>query len=194
MKNILKFGLMLVIALTGINVKANDVNFYLDVKKEQGKRIAFELNEINKVDLSIYDSAYNLIHSEKVNSNGNISKTYDLKELPDGNYFLEAESEMKILKYKISILGEEAILDNSAESAVYKPVFEDKNGIVSLSILNIDKSPVSIKIYDEENSEVYDSAILTEQKVIKFFDLYRDSNQEYTFVVKYDNKTFTKTF
>lgn len=194
MKNILKFSLMLVIVLTGINVKASEVNFYLNVKKEEGKKIAFELNDINKADLSIYDAAHNLIHSEKVNSSNNISRTYDLKNLPDGNYFLEAESEMKIVKYNISIIGEKAILGTSAVSAIYKPVFENKKGIVALNILNFDKSPVNIKIYDEENVEVYDSAILTEQNVNKFFDLNRDSNQEYTFVVKYDDKTFTKTF
>lgn len=194
MKNILKFSLMLVIALTGINVKANDVNFYLDVKKNEGKRIAFELNEINKVNLSIYDVEYNLIHSEKVDTNSNISRTYDLKDLPDGNYFLEAESEMKIVKYKISILGQEATLGKNAISAVYKPVFENKKGIVSLSILNFDKSPVNIKIYDQENVEVYNSATLTDQNINKFFDLNRDANQEYTFVLICDDKTYTKTF
>jgi len=40
-----------------------------------------------------------------------------------------------------------------------------------LSILNIDESPVNIKIFDDEENEVYNSAILTDQTINKIFDI-----------------------
>jgi hypothetical protein len=194
MKKILKFSLVLLVALTTMNLHAGTVDFTLNVKKEQGKMVTFALNMTNKVDLSIYDANEKLIHSETVDSKKNIDRTYDLKALPDGTYFLVAESEMKISRYKISVAGATATLSENAISEVYKPVFVNKNGLVALSILNLEKSPVSIKIFDNEDNEVYNSAILTDQNINKFFDVKNIKFETYTFVMTYNNKTFTKTF
>jgi hypothetical protein len=173
---------------------AGTVDFTLDVKKGQGRMVTFALNQIEKIDLSIYDAEGKMIHSEMVDSKKNVSRTYDLKDLPDGTYFLQAESELKISKYKISVIGTAATLSENAISEVYKPVFVDKKGLVALNILNLDKSPVNIKIFDNEDNEVYDSAILTDQNINKFFDVKNIKFETYTFVMTYNNKTFTKTF
>lgn len=194
MKKILKFSLVLVVALTAINAHAADVDFLLNVKKEQGKRITFAFNEVNKVALTIYDANDKLINSEELNSKGIISRTYDLNALPEGTYFLEAESEFKVAKYKISVVGTIASLSESPLSVVYKPIFVNKNGLVSVSILNLDKSPVEIKIYDADNTEVYKSAILKDQNITKLFDISEIGVKNYTFVMSYDNKVFTKNF
>lgn len=195
MKKFLKVSLMLLVALTTMNLHAGTVDFTLNVKKEQGKMVTFALNMTNKIDLSIYDANDKLIHSEMVNSKKNIDRTYDLKALPDGIYFLVAESEMKISRYKISVAGATATLSENAISEVYKPVvFVDKKGLVALSILNIDKSPVNIKIFDDEENEVYNSAILTDQTINKIFDIKNIKLETYTFVMTYNNKTFTKSF
>ncbi|MBX9807677.1 MAG: T9SS type A sorting domain-containing protein [Flavobacteriaceae bacterium] len=194
MKKILKFSLVLLVALTTMNLSAGTVDFTLNVKKEQGKMVTFALNITNKVDLSIYDANDKLIHSETVDSKKNINRTYDLKDLPDGTYFLQAESELKIFRYKISVAGATATLSENAVSEIYKPVFVNINGLVALSILNLDKSPVNIKIFDNEENEVYDSALLKGQNVTKVFDIKNFQNEEYTFVVTENDKTFTKTF
>jgi hypothetical protein len=194
MKKISKFSLMLGVTLLTMNVHAGTVDFSLDVKKEQGKKVTFAINKINKMDLSIYDANDKLIHSESVNSKKNMNRTYDLNALPEGTYFLEAESDSKISRYEISVVGATASLATGAVSEVYKPVFTFKNGLVWVNILNLDGSPVNIKIYDKEDNEVYDSASLTDQNVTKVFDVNNIQNEAYTFVVTDNNKTFTKTF
>jgi hypothetical protein len=166
----------------------------LDVKKEQGKMVTFALNQIEKIDLSIYDADDKLIHSENVDSKKDIKRTYDLKALPEGTYFLQAESDSKILRYEISVVGETASLSGDAVSEVYKPVFAVKKGLVWVNILNLDESPVNIKIYDNEYNEIYNSASLMSQTVTKVFDINNFQNEEYTFVVTDNDKTFTKTF
>ena len=117
-----------------------------------------------------------------------------MKALPDGTYFLVAESDMKISRYKIEVAGATATLSENAISEVYKPVFVDKKGLIALSILNLDNSPVNIKIFDDEENEVYNSAILTDQTINKIFDVKNIKFETYTFVMTYNNKTFTKTF
>ncbi|MGK0296141.1 MAG: hypothetical protein ACI884_002316, partial [Ulvibacter sp.] len=78
MKKILKFSLVAAALLTVMNVSALGNDFSLDVKKVQGKKVTFVLNEVNKVELSILDLDDKLIHSENVNSKGSVNRTYDL--------------------------------------------------------------------------------------------------------------------
>jgi hypothetical protein len=194
MKKISKFSLMLGVALLTMNSHAGTVDFTLDVKKEQGKMVTFALNNMDKMSLSIYDAEGKLIHSEKVDSRKNINRTYDLKAFPGGTYFLEAESDTKISRYEISVVGTTATLSVDPISEVYKPSFVNKKGMVRLTFLNMDKSPVNIKIYDNANNEVYDSDVILDQEVKKVFDISRINDEEYTFVVTHKDKTYTKTF
>ncbi len=194
MKKISKFSLMLGVALLTMNSHASTVDFTLDVKKEQGKMVTFALNNMDNMSLSIYDAEGKLIHSEKVDSRKNINRTYDLKSFPGGTYFLEAESDTKISRYEISVVGATATLSSNPVSEVYKPSFVNKKGLVRLSFLNLDKSPVNIKVYDKDNNEVYDSDVILDQEVKKAFDINSVGDEEFTFMLTYKDKTFTKTF
>jgi hypothetical protein len=193
MKNLFKFSLVLGVALLTMNVHASDIDFSLGVKKEKGKIITFVLNDAKKLDLSIYDASNRLIHSEKVSSE-NVIKTYDLKDLPDGIYYLEAESELKISRYKISVFEKSALLSETSISEVYKPVFIEKDGLLTVSILNTAKSSAYIKIYDHDDNEVYDSGMINDERISKNFDVSNVTSEGYTFIISYGNKAFTKTF
>lgn len=194
MKKISKFGLMLGVTLLTMNSYAGTLEFTLNVKKEQGKTVTFALNKMDKVDLSIYDADGRMIHSEKVDSQKIINRTYDLKALPEGTYFLEAESDTKISRYEISVVGTTAKLSDNPVSEVYKPIFVNKKGLVRVSFLNLDKSPVNIKIYDKANNEVYDSNVLMDQDVKKLFNINQIDDEQYTFVMTYKDKSYSKTF
>lgn len=193
MKNFLKLSLLFALVLTAISAQAGEADFSLNVKKEKGKTVSFALNEVKKIELSIYDTSDKLIHTERISSNGHINRTYDLAALPEGTYYLEAETEMKIAKYAITVVGETATLSDLALSEVYKPIVLNNNGKVSLSILNLDKSPVSVLIYDTDGNEVYNNVFEGQQTVDKFFDITSVPREKYTFVMSYDNKTFTET-
>jgi len=192
MKKILKFSLVVAALLTVMNVSALGNDFSLDVKKVQGKKVTFVLNEVNKVELSILDLDNKLIHSENVNSKGSVNRTYDLNALPEGTYFLVAESDTKIAKYEISVIGQTAVLGANAVKETYKPMLVNNNGLVSLSIFNLGQNPVSIKIYNAADEEVYTSAVIEEQHISKYFDIKNLANEEYTFVMSYADKVFVK--
>lgn len=193
MKKILKFSLVLLVAFTSMGMHAGTPDFTLNVKKEEGKKVTFALKEMDNVTLSIYDAEEKLIYSEKVESPSNSYKTYDLRALPDGTYFLETESDTKISRYKISVQGKTAVLSAHAVSEIYKPTFVNKKGLVWISVLNMDESPVNIKIYDKAKNEVYDSDVIVDQNVKRVFDINKIKDEEYTFVLTYKDKVFSKT-
>jgi hypothetical protein len=194
MKNVFKFSLVLGVALFTMNVHASDVDFSLGVKKENGKMITFAFSDIKQMELTIYDAKNVLIYTEKRNSEEFISRSYDLKDLPEGEYFLVAESALKIATYKISVVGERAELSETPISEEFKPVFIKENGFVKVNFLNLDESATVIKIYDRDDVLVFDSGEMKDQKIAKIFDIYNIENEEYTIALTDNNKTYTKTF
>lgn len=193
MKKILKFSLVLLAAFIAPDIHAGTLDFTLNVKKEQGKKVTFVLNSLDKVELSIYDAEEKLIFTEKTESPNGVYRTYDLRALTDGTYFLEAESDNKIAKYEIKVDGNTALLSTHAVSEVYKPTFVNKKGLIWVSVLNSADTPVNIKVYDKANNEVYDSDVVTDRNIKRVFDLTKIKDEEYTFVMTYKNKIFTKT-
>lgn len=194
MKKILKFSLVLAaVVLTAVQAHAGNADFSLDLIKEEGKTVSFNLKETKKIDLSIYDTNDGLIYQEKVTSEENISRTYDLTALPDGIYFLKAESDLKISKYKIEVVGNKAKLSADAISEVYKPVLVNKNGMVTVNILNLEKTPVSVAIYNSEETEVYNETLTADLYVGKIFDLTSAPSSKYTFEITYNGKTYIET-
>lgn len=194
MKKILKFSLVLTaIVLTAVQAHAENADFSLDLIKKEGKTVSFSLKEIKKIDLSIYDINDSLIYQEKVTSEENINRTYDLTALPDGIYFLKAEDDRKISKYKIEVVGNTAKLSADAISEVYKPVLVNKNGIVTVNVLNLEKTPVTVVLYDSNQTEVYNETLEADLYVGKMFDLTAAQNGKYTFEITYNGKTFMET-
>ena len=194
MKKILKFSLVLAaVVFTAGQAHAGSADFSLDLIKEEGKTVRFSLKETKKIDLSIYDTNDSLIYQEKVTSEDTINRTYDLTALPNGIYFLRAESDLKISKYKIEVVGSKAKLTAAAISEVYKPVLVNKNGMVTVNILNLDTVPVAVTIYDSEENEVYNENLTAALYVGKIFDLTSTQNGKYTFEITYNGKTFSET-
>lgn len=194
MKRILKFSLVLAtVALTTANAHAGNVDFSLDLKKAEGKTVSFTLKEIKEINLAIYDASDILLYQEKVNSDAEVNRTYDLNAFPQGVYFLEAESATKISRYKIEVVGNVAKLSVDAVSEVFKPVFASKNGIVTMNMLNTTKAPVTVQLFNSNDIEMYSKKFTDEMNVGEIFDMSNMQGEKCTFVVTSDGKTFVET-
>lgn len=193
MKTILKFRLVLAVVLTAVGAHANNADFYLHVKKEQGKTIRFALNDVKETDLSIFDADEKLIYSENISGKNGVNRTYDLSELPKGTYFLEVETTAKVARYEITVSDKVAVLSKKATTETYKPVLTANNGFVTLNIANTEKSAVGLKIYDSNQNEVYSETLKGAPSVSKKFDISNSTGEKYTFVMTYDNKSFIES-
>lgn len=193
MKNLMKFGVALVAMFTSVVMHANDNDFNVKTKEGAGKAISFTVNDIKNVHVSLYAKDGSEIFDETLKSKeGKINRTYDLNALPDGTYFLETETAAKVARHEITIAGKTATVSEQVVAEIYKPVVLTKNGIVTVSILNNDKTPVEIKMYDEANNEVY-SETLSDQTIAKRFDINKSADKKFTLVMSYNNKTFVET-
>lgn len=127
MKKILKLSLLLVVAMTSMSSYAIDGDFLLSVKKGEGNEISFSLNQVKKINVSIYDDENNLIYTENAKGEKGIVRRYNLDEFPVGTYYLVVENNLKKVRHEIIISEEKSILTTKAISEVYKPALKNKN-------------------------------------------------------------------
>ena len=127
MKTILELSLVVLATMTTMGSYAIDGDFLLNVKKGKGNEISFSLNEIKKVNVSIYDDENNLIYTEKATGEKGIVRRYNLDEFPIGTYYLVVENNLKKVRHEIIISEEKSILTTKAISEVYKPALKNKN-------------------------------------------------------------------
>lgn len=193
MNKILKISLVMAVVLTALNAAAVNPDFSLDLKKVEGRKVSFTLKEMKKVKLSIYDSNDVLIFKEDVAASGNMNRTYDLTGLPDGDYYLETESNLKIMRYKIAVVGTVAKLSTEAVSEVYKPVFLLKDGKVTMNLLNMNEVPVTVKVLDAHDLEVHKETYASGVSFGKVFNMKKFEGKKCTFLISYDGNTYEKT-
>ncbi|MDR6843710.1 secretion protein [Flavobacterium granuli] len=127
MKTILKFSLVVLVAMTTMSSYAIDGDFLLNVKKGTGKKISFSVNEIPKASVTIYDKDHTAIYSEVATGKGGILRTYSLEDFPDGVYFLEVETNLKKVTHEIVISKEISSLSRRSIAEVYKGELKMKN-------------------------------------------------------------------
>jgi len=193
MKSLMKFGVALVALLTTVVSHANDNDFLVKTKEGAGKAISFTIKENKDVLVKLYAKDGAEIFNETVKSkNGKVDRTYDLNALPDGTYYLETETATKVARHEITIKGKSAVVAENAISEIAKPVVLNNKGIVTVQVSKNDKTPVDIKMYDENNNELYNETF-EGGKVAKRFDITKSTAKNFTLVIGYNNKLFVET-
>lgn len=195
MKKTLKISLVIAVVLTALNVRAvnSELPSNLKTKADDGKKVSFTLEETKNVQMTIFDSNDDLVFRENISVNDNKMRTYDLTHFPEGEYYLETESDLKISKYKIKVIGNVAHLSSEAVYVVYKPVFVSKDGLVTVKLLNLEETPISVTILDSNNNEVYQNTFKSEISFGKAFRIENIKNSKCTFIVAFAGKTFNST-
>ncbi|MBB6239731.1 hypothetical protein HDC90_004390 [Pedobacter sp. AK013] len=193
MKKFLKIGLIAALFFTATGVHANDDNFTPNVKSEKNKFIRFSIGKAEDVNLSFVGSDQEVLFEENIHSSAASSKVYDLNALPDGNYVLKIESDLKLAKYTVTIKNGKAMVSEPKISNVFKPVYTLKDEVVTLNLENLDKSPIEVKVYNEYNDEVYYEVFKDRTQLTKKFNISKTDSKELTFMVKFKDESFVKT-
>ena len=193
MKKFLKIGLIAALFFTATGVHANDDNFTLKVKGEKDKFIRFSVDKAEDVNLSLIGSDEEVLFEEKIHASAASSKIYDLNALPDGNYVLKVESDVKLAKYTVTIKDGEALVSEPKLSNIFKPVYTQNDQVITLNLDNLDKNPIEVKVYNEYNDEVYNEVFKDKTQLTKKFNISKTDSKELTFVVKFKDESFVKT-
>lgn len=191
MKRILKVtAIIALLLITNIGV-AMDSKIGLSVT-EKNKNLVLTLENASKdLTLKFTDTDENILYFEKM-TNGTVTKKFDLRSLHNGTYYLITSDKSRYNVYTVSIDGDNVSIIEKKETV--KPFFRKTKGKVFVNFLNLDKSKVVIKVYDEEYRVVFSETFNETMIVEKAFNFEGAYAGNYRVIVSDDNKSYSENF
>ncbi|WBV57073.1 hypothetical protein PFY10_01290 [Chryseobacterium daecheongense] len=179
--------------LFSANVMSKDRDFSLSFGNVQAKTLNFELSNARSVSVFVYNSAHDELFSENLTDGSHVMKTYDFQSFEPGTYYLVAESEMKIEKYKIQISSDNVMeVEKKPVSSINKPEYTISGNMAKLHMSDV-KGPVNISVYDLSNTTYYTSTReYADGNVDITFNLNPQTANQYIIQVEENGNIFNK--
>lgn len=173
---------------------AKNKDFSLSFGTSTSKTVRFEVSNAKNISLVIYNDSYGELYSERLENEDSVIKTYNLEDLAEGTYYLIAESEQKIEKYKIKISDDnKAEIEKTPFAIISKPEFSISDHIVKLHIANL-KNKVRISVTDYSGNTYYSSTKEGENGELNMtFDLDPKTADQYIISIEENGNTFNRT-
>lgn len=192
MKSILKLSLVIGFLFGSMSVSAKDGLFSISLAEVNSKTLRFEVFNAENVSLYFYDEKQDEIYSEKIGNRNSVEKSYDLSTLTAGDYFLVAESDFKIVKYKVTIDKNGNVLaEKTPVLAFNKPEYTIESNIVKLHLDQVDD--VTVSISDLSNNEYYKKTVKSQNGEINMkFDLNPSNAKHYIISVEKNGDVFNR--
>ncbi len=192
MKNLARKSLVAVGLMMSLSTLANDTEPTFKEKEKKVTNMRFENVEQGST-LSIKDLNGLVLYNEAIDQKGDYSKGFDLTALPNGDYFFELNSELKIVVIPFNVKSSDVVFDKESEESIYKPVVRTKDNMVYVSRTVIEETPLSYKLYYANNYDLVHTAKFEElEEVKKTYDFSTAKKGNYVFVFESKGRKFTK--
>lgn len=195
MKNLLKIGFVAGFTLFSTLGFARNNDNLVSLKTVTASTVNIELANAKNVSLHVYNDNDGEIYSEKISVDDNTIKAYNFKNMPSGTYYLVAETDFKIEKYKITIKGGKVFTDKTPVEELDKPKFLVNGGHhVKVNMDNL-KDNVKISVYDLSDNVYYNVVQAPENGKLNIdFDLNPDASDVYVIRIVKNGEVFKQTF
>lgn len=193
MNTFLKSAFLAGFLLISASVMSKDKDFSIALGTVNAKTINFEISNAKNVSLFVYNDIDGEIFSEKLDAETVISKSYDLNELSTGIYYLVAESDGKVEKYRININKDNIMeVEKTPISVINKPEYTVTGNFVKLHMSDV-KNPVVISVTDFADNNYYTETKQPEGANLNVtFNLDRNTSENYIIRVEENGNVFNK--
>jgi len=166
--------------------------FTPEIRVTGDKKIVLKLSNLSEsTQLVIKDkNGYNF-YSETINKNGVYSKVFDLTTLPDGNYKVELDGEIKIVTFPISIINNKIKTSDLIKTEIFKPIIHESGSKVYVSKKNPNNTPLHITILNSDNALVYEETLNGDAKLYRVYDFLKSGDYQISIIS--DEKTYHQT-
>jgi hypothetical protein len=168
---------------------ANGVKIEKSENKKVRLYIPTEATKSSSIDVAIIDLDGNVLYQGAAVPSKSGLQSFNLKNLPDGQYYITASNNAWWMSQGVTIRGNGLIVDSRNLQQVMEPTitaYEKNKIVVTMPATNI--KDASVAIYDAQNTLVHAERI--EGKARKF-DLSTLPEGSYTFVVGPEQKHFS---
>ncbi len=165
------------------------------IKEKEPKVTSMSFKKVEQGSkLSIKDGDGIVLYKESIVKTGDYSKGFDLTTLPNGDYYFELDSELKIVIIPFNVVSNQAVFKKEEKSTIFKPYIRVKDDMVFVSRVSYEESPMEFNIYYAENYDfVLSEKIENQAHLRKIYDFSEAKKGSYLFVFKSNGRKFTKT-
>lgn len=192
MKNVFKIISIAGALLISSKAMSKEKDFSISFGNIASQTLSFEVNNAENISLFIYNDADGEIYSEKVGNLNHVTKTYNMGNFEDGTYFLIAESEHKLEKYKIQINRKNMTLEKTPVKEIIKPEFVINGNKVNIKMDNLQGS-VNVSVQDLSNNIYFNEARTPKDGNINIsFQLNPKTSENYIIAVERNGDIFSR--
>lgn len=192
MKNVFKIISIAGALLIPSKAMSKEKDFSISFGNIASQTLSFEVNNAENISLFIYNDADGEIYSEKVGNLNHVTKTYNMGNFEDGTYFLIAESEHKLEKYKIQINRKNMTLEKTPVKEIIKPEFVINGNKVNIKMDNLQGS-VNVSVQDLSNNIYFNEARTPKDGNINIsFQLNPKTSEIYIIAVERNGDIFSR--
>ena len=192
MKKLTKKSLIVLGLCTSLLGFANNNHETFKEKEPKVTNMSFESVKQGSI-LSIKDQSGMILYKESIAKTGKYSKGFDLTSLPNGDYYFELDSELKIVVVPFTVALNEVDFLKEEENTIYKPVLRLKDEKVYLSRPMLDGTPIDVKIFFSDNYDlVVSENFEKESEVKRIYDFSKSKKGNYVFVFESNGRRYSK--
>jgi flagellar hook assembly protein FlgD len=157
------------------------------------KKLSVKFDNVNEdVQLRIKDASGLILFSESIEkSSANYLKTFDISTLPDGNYQIELEGQLKVVSFPFSIEDDKITSSMVEQNVTYKPFVWEKGNKVYVSKFNPEKADLNIAILNKSGDVIYSETLKDEAQLGRIYN-FSKTKGEFQISMSYNEKTYTQ--
>ncbi|MGJ5642916.1 hypothetical protein [Formosa sp. S-31] len=197
MKKVLKLSLGLLVMITSMTTSyADNVATKGDEKGKMEVTLTLENVKAGQQVL-IKDVSGVTIYKEAIQEAGLYHNTFDLKALPEGDYYFEHLKDFQIKLIPFTVKNETVTVNKANEKVFFKPALRKENNMLYLTQLALDKKDLKVSIYYSNNFNAEDELVLSETirdtvNIERIYGLSANKKGEYKVVLSTNGEEFVE--
>lgn len=161
----------------------------LIVNKE--KSFDLVLSDVTKsTQITLLDRSNNILFKQTVEKGESFSKTFNLELLPEGDYQVHIENEIKVKVLPVELYMYDVQVQHNVASEIYKPIVTEKGGMVYVSQFSPNGAPLYVAIYSSRNELLYEETLKGKIDLGKKFDFSKSYDGEYRFYLESNGMSY----
>lgn len=200
MKKVMKLSICMLVMVSSIATSyATNFSSFIDDKEKM--EITLTLKDAKEgQQLLIKDVNGLILHKETIEKTGLYNNTFDLTNLPNGNYYFEHQKayQIKIIPFNVKT-GTVAFITDK-EITLFKPVLRVKENNILISKLALEKEPLHVKIYYNTNLRgadyelIHSDTITNEMNIERIYQLDGKEHGDYRIVFESNGREYVEYF
>lgn len=153
MKNLIKKSLVVLTLMFALLSNASEKDRSIKIIAHDSKVVQLYLNNHDGSSELVLKDAYGIQLYQYAIKGKEFSKTFDLSELPDGNYFFELNGQTKIKTLPFSVALKKVEFND--ETIIFKPIVRLKSKVVYISKFTLKEDELAIFLFDDNRNLLF---------------------------------------